>query len=229
MDEPDQWDLESFAAEARYQNALDDIDQDIEPPVKKAAKTVKPKRKKESSNDVTGGLFTKIKELFAVEDEPVKQHDLLEEPQKEVYKGPTEVLVIHVMAKQNGKIFGDDLLQALLANGMRLGDKNIFHRMTEADAALPVFSCANAINPGTFNLKTIEQISTPGISFFVTLPNPEDSMYAFEEMAIAAGNIAARLGAEMQDDTRSAMTKQTLEHYKQKVLDFERRRRMRVV
>ncbi|HSG62419.1 MAG TPA: cell division protein ZipA C-terminal FtsZ-binding domain-containing protein, partial [Pseudomonadales bacterium] len=93
----------------------------------------------------------------------------------------------------------------------------------------PLFSCANAVKPGIFDVKTMDQITTPGVSMFMQMPNGEDSMHAFEELAIAAGNIAARLGAELQDDTRSVMTRQTLEHYRQKVLDFERRRRMRLV
>jgi cell division protein ZipA len=237
MDAPDDWELESFAAEARFESEEKtpaDVSMVKETPVAVPKAKVDAQSKasnsqsksKKSTKKAKPRFFDTIKELFASDDEANIENSQVDKPAP--YSGPIEVLIFHVMAKRDSVLTGAELREALLANGLRLGDKSIFHRESQREGE-PLFSCANAFNPGVFDLKTMDQMTTQGISLFMQMPNGEDAMYAFEEMAIAAGNIAARLGADLQDDTRSVMTKQTLEHYRQKVIDFERRRKMRVL
>lgn len=46
-------------------------------------------------------------------------------------------------------------------------------------------------------------------------------------MADAARGLADALGGELKDENRSVMTKQTIEHARQKVMEFERKRKLR--
>ena len=230
MDAPDDWALESFSAEARFDQEDDDSTLEDLPaePAKVAANSALSNAgtdKQSSSKKPKLGFLNVIKDMFNSEG---SEKTPAGEPESSRYDGPVEVLVIHIMARKGYVIEGSALREAFLANGMRLGDQNIFHRMGTIED-MPMFSCANAVKPGIFDLHTMDEMTTPGVSVFMQMPYGEESMFAFEEMAIAAGNIAARLGAELQDDTRSVMTKQTLEHYRQKVVEFERRRRMRLV
>ena len=57
----------------------------------------------------------------------------------------------------------------------------------------------------------------------MNLPGPEDSMQAYEAMLETARCLVKNLGGELRDQTHSVATKQTLEHYRQRIRDFERR------
>ncbi len=138
---------------------------------------------------------------------------------------PEEVLIINVMAKSGTYFSGAALLECLIENGMRYGAMNIFHCHLEHDGSGPVlFSLANIVMPGTFDLQAMDDFHTPGVSIFMTLPVEAESIPAFETMLSVAQSLADTLGGEMKDDSRSVMTQQTIGHYRQRVKDFERRR-----
>ncbi len=136
----------------------------------------------------------------------------------------SEVLVINVVAKPEREFAGVDLLPVLLTSGLRFGDMSIFHRHIEADTRSPVlFSVANIVNPGTFDLNQINDFSTRGLCFFMTLPNVANSMQAFDKMLDVAQQVRIALDGDLKDDNRSVMTAQTIEHYRQRVRDFDLR------
>lgn len=135
-----------------------------------------------------------------------------------------EVIVINVMAKPQDDISGNDLLRALLSVGLRFGEMNIFHRyeqLTGKGAIL--FSAVNVVEPGTFDLNHMEDFKTPGICMFLRLPGPKRSLHAFEQLVESARKIGNMLGADLKDEAHSVLTTQTIEHYRQRVLEFERK------
>jgi len=138
---------------------------------------------------------------------------------------PAEVVVINVMAREGNVFTGDDLLQVLNTSGLKFGDMDIFHQRQDNDSRGPVlFSVANILNPGTFDLNSMEEFTTLGISLFLALPAPTNNLEAFEQMLNVAQQICAALDGELRDDNRNIMTEQTLEHYRQRIRDFELRR-----
>lgn len=140
---------------------------------------------------------------------------------------PSEVLIINLMAPTGQRFDGSELLNALLDQGLRFGAMDIFHRHKHADGSGPVqFSLANMVVPGTFDLSAMEEFSTPGVSMFLSLPNDDDSLAAFDRMAETARALAKTLGGELKDENRSVMTRQTLEHCRQRVIEFERKQRL---
>lgn len=141
---------------------------------------------------------------------------------------PEEVLIINVMAHKGEMFKGAELLDIILKCGMRYGSMDIFHRYSDAkgDGAL-LFSMANMVKPGTFDLDSMDEFETPGVSLFMTLPINADSMQSFELMVDTAHAIADGLHGELKDEQRSAMTRQTLEHCRQRIRDFERMRLFR--
>ena len=138
---------------------------------------------------------------------------------------PSEVIVINVMAREGDVFAGDDLLKVLLGVGLSFGDMNIFHQRLGAGVKAPVlFSVANIINPGTFDLNHMDAFSTTGVSLFLALPAALNDLEAFEQMLAVAQQIQAALDGELKDDHRNVMTAQTMEHYRQRINDFELRR-----
>ena len=61
---------------------------------------------------------------------------------------------------------------------------------------------------------------------FLSLPLAGDSIAAFNLMASAATAMATQLGGELKDENRSVMTRQTIEHARQRVVEYERKRRL---
>lgn len=136
-----------------------------------------------------------------------------------------EVVAIKVLAKKGDKLNGEALLKILTACDCRYGSMGVFHRYEQAKAEGAIqFSIANIMEPGSFDLSTLESSSTPGVVFFVQLPGPKDPVQAYNFMIETAQCVANNLSAEMRDDSHNVMTAQTIEHGKQRVAEFERRR-----
>jgi cell division protein ZipA len=147
--------------------------------------------------------------------------------EKPAPRDPEEVLIMNLMAPAGEHFEGRELLDALLEQGLRFGSMNIFHRHKQADGSGPVqFSLANMVVPGTFDLSSMDDFTTPGVSVFLSLPNEDDSLEAFESMVRTVKALAERLGGELKDENRSVMTRQTIEHSRQRVVEFERKRRL---
>ena len=135
-----------------------------------------------------------------------------------------EVLVISVIARDESGFKGPALLQNILESGLRFGEMDIFHRHESmAGNGEVLFSMANAVKPGVFDLDDIDHFSTRAVSFFLGLPGPRHPKQAFDVMVAAARKLAHELNGELKDDQRSVMTAQTIEHYRQRIVEFERR------
>lgn len=135
-----------------------------------------------------------------------------------------EVFMLNVVARDPRGMRGDDILQILLACDLRFGDMNFFHRHEfEAGRGAIQFSVANMMQPGVFDIDNMGDLDTPGLVFFLTLPGPEDMMKAFDYMLETAQAVSRNLGADVLDESRSALTKQSLEHSRQKIRELERR------
>jgi len=133
------------------------------------------------------------------------------------------VIVINVHALTHQGFPGTELKRLLEACGLDHGHMSIFHRHEEDDLLSPIqFSVANAIEPGYFDPGTLDEISTPGVSFFMTLPGPKDYMKAFDYMLETAQCFARNLKGELKDENLSVMTPQTIEHCRQKIREFKR-------
>jgi len=135
-----------------------------------------------------------------------------------------EVFMLHVMARDRDGFRGEDILHILLACDLRFGDMNFFHRHEfEAGRGAIQFSVANMMQPGVFDIDNMGDFNTPGLVFFLTLPGPEDMMKAFDYMLETAQAVARNLDGDVLDESRSVLSKQSLEHCRQQIRDLERR------
>ncbi len=135
-----------------------------------------------------------------------------------------EVFMINVVARDREGFRGEDILHILLACDLRFGDMNFFHRHEfEAGRGAIQFSVANMMQPGVFDIDNMSDFNTPGLVFFLTLPGPEDMMKAFDYMLETAQAVARNLGGDVLDESRSVLSKQSLEHCRQQIRDLERR------
>lgn len=136
-----------------------------------------------------------------------------------------DVIALHVVAR--GHPFnGEDLLRAILSYGLRFGDMAIFHRHERPTGQGKVlFSMAKAVEPGTFDLNAMTGEEIPGVSFFLSLPGV-NSILAYDIMVDTAKRLATELQGDILDEQRQPLTRQLVEHYRERVQEFERRRLM---
>ena len=136
----------------------------------------------------------------------------------------THVFILYVVAQAEEGFSGTDILEALLACDLRFGDMDFFHRHERASGRGPIeFSVANMMKPGVFDIDNMEPLQTRGLMFFVTLPGPADMLKAFDYMYETVKVVAKNLGGDIQDETRSVITRQSLEHMRQQIRELERR------
>lgn len=138
-------------------------------------------------------------------------------------KPAQELLVVVLLARKGTRFDGEAMVNALRKQGLKYGEMNIFHRVDQLTKAKN-FSVANVLEPGTFDLSDLETLASPGMSFFMQLPGPEDACAALEDMLNTAQQIALDLGGDLRDEQMSVLTGQTKEHMRQRIADYTRRK-----
>jgi cell division protein ZipA len=139
-------------------------------------------------------------------------------------KGSFNIISVNLVMENNRKISGKQLLPQILAAGLMYGDMSIFHRYYNNDGTGKIlFSLANGMEPGYFNLEKFEDLQISALTFFMTIPGPDTLMQAFASMINTATIFAEHFNIEMKDKDFCNITNQTIEHYRQCIRDFQRK------
>lgn len=236
LDEDDSKNIDSSQREEEYAGAeedsssLEDLDHEPVSPYQSPldeGRTKEQEKQKAASSSKTDSSPKKQTSTAKKDSSDKKRESAKEQSQPDPERIPDEVLVISVMAKKGELFAGNDLLRAMVAVGLRYGDMDIFHRYETEDGTGPIyFSLANMVVPGTFDLSAMDEFETPGVSLFLSLPVQGDSLTVYELMVETAQSLAEQLNGELKDENRSVMTRQTIEHGRQRVVEYERKRRL---
>ncbi|MCP5351679.1 MAG: cell division protein ZipA C-terminal FtsZ-binding domain-containing protein [Chromatiales bacterium] len=145
-------------------------------------------------------------------------------PEPPVQSTPELILVVHVMAGQGSHFTGDEIRAALRAHKLGLGENGLYevlpkHRATTA----PVVCVANMLEPGVLTDDELVDMQTPGLTLFLRLPGPVEGTEALEVLLTTAQAISRELQGEMRDQARNRLTKQTINHMHEQVLEHARR------
>ncbi len=134
----------------------------------------------------------------------------------------SSVVVVHLIADSGSSISGEELVRALQKQNLKYGDMGIFHRL-EAETNKKIYSVANALEPGSFDLSDMESFSTVGITFFFTPDEHSEPIPAFDKMLKDISIISRELGCVLKDQHMTPFGGQGVEHLRQQVIDFARR------
>ena len=211
--------------------AGDQAEKGSEPPPAASAETQSPRRRtvKAAPADVAEPSETEpevagtVDWLDSLEPEEPMEPDVPEHGR--LPRGAdTHVFILYVVARSEEGFSGTGILETLLACDLRFGDMDFFHRHERASGRGPIeFSVANMMKPGVFDIDNMEPLQTRGLMFFVTLPGPTDMLKAFDYMYETVKVVAKTLDGDIQDETRSVITRQSLEHMRQQIRELERR------
>jgi cell division protein ZipA len=139
-----------------------------------------------------------------------------------------KIVALRIARRDGERIPGTLLLDVLHREGLQFGEYRIFHRYAEAASdhrRAPVFSVANVAEPGELDPDQIEDADLAGVAVFMVLPGPKPGASALTDMLNTARRVASGLGAELLDSRGSTMTRQTADHLRDEIVDFEHRHR----
>jgi len=121
------------------------------------------------------------------------------------------IIIISIVAADDQLFSGDALQKAFEKNDLQHGDKGIFHRLVRRNSIdEPVFSLANMVKPGDFGNGDLRGFSTPGVTLFLELPGPVESIEAFDDFVQTAERLAVELGGQLHDQKHCVITHQAL-------------------
>ena len=147
----------------------------------------------------------------------------LEEPDKRQAPLAEEVIVLTLMAAEGTALRGTRLLKTLQEAGLAHGDMEIFHFIPDGHRT-PLFSVANILEPGRFELSEMAQLETPGIALFMQLPAEMAGPEALKLLLQRSRQIAAQLNATLCDGQRQPLAEQGLAQLEQRVAAYPARR-----
>ena len=153
----------------------------------------------------------------------MQQQELFGFSAREEFPADVPDLILQINLRARAEPFeGEAIERAMQETGMRLSDMAIYQRFTSDGTHKVLFNIASMVEPGVFPIQSMAGFSTPGLTLFTQLPGPVESMMIFSDMLYTAERLAATLQGDLQDETHSAMSKQTIEHMRERIMEHKR-------
>ena len=152
----------------------------------------------------------------------------LEPPRSDLGRRPSQmpverIVTLFVVAHEGNFFNGSDFVVAAEKAGLEFGDMGIYHRLVDGKRELgPIFSVANMLKPGNFDLTRLDLLQTPGVSFFMTLPAPLPALDAWDAMLPTAQRLAELLEGQVLDEERNALGRQRVAHIRDQLRSWDR-------
>lgn len=146
---------------------------------------------------------------------PVEESEVVQTGQEE-----NPFVTLYIYAPQNEPFRGDYVVHYLEEVGLRFGEHQIFHRHQHIDDSLSpiIFSAANLMNPGTFDLHNIANFSTAGLVLFMQLPTEGNDIVNMKLLLSNAEHLASSLGGYLYDDAQQPFSEESRQRYMQRVM-----------
>lgn len=137
-----------------------------------------------------------------------------------------QMVVQIALVRKKGDFQGADIQAAMKEANLQPGAMDIYHRHDERYPDRVLFSVANMVNPGHFPMQEMEGFSTPGLLLFTQLPGVRDGMVVYADMLYSANQLAGALGGILQDETHSTLSKQSIQHTRDTIMEHRRKLRL---
>lgn len=146
----------------------------------------------------------------------VAEHEETTAVKEEAKPVAASTVMMFLLAKENRQFAGYELLQTVLAAGLRFGEGHLFHRHQFANGQGPVLcSLAAATATGVFDLQNIGAFSVRGLCLFMQASkNPNIDAERFNIMLETARQLSEGMDAYLLDDQRKPLTEERIARYK---------------
>ncbi len=156
-----------------------------------------------------------------VESEVVEVKEESTSKEKEPKAIIDDVISVYVLAKVEEKIKGEKILSASYALHLDYGEMKIFHRHDQTTQRKIEFSMANVQAPGWFEIDSMNDMETTGVSFFMQVNLVENPSAVLDEMLICAHNLSTMLGAMLCNGQRKILDEAGTIELREKVKRLE--------
>ncbi len=127
-----------------------------------------------------------------------------------------QIIQVFITAPSRDKPFrGDSINSAAQACGLSYGDMKIFHKQDEDGQIL--FSMANMLKPGSFDVSTMFETETTGLVLFMQAELLLAPSLVLEDMLQTAYRLSEMLGGQLCNHRRQPLSQQDTEAYRQQV------------
>lgn len=150
-------------------------------------------------------------------EEPVKQVVVKQVAVKQQAKPAVSTVMFFLLAKENRHFVGYELLQTVLASGLRYGEGNLFHRHQESNGQGSVqCSLAAATATGVFDLQNIGAFSVRGLCLFMQVSHDADvNAERFAVLLETGKQLSEGLNAYLLDEQRKPLNAERIAQYYQ--------------
>ncbi len=132
-----------------------------------------------------------------------------------------KLVILHVMARRPQKFNGFGIERITKELELELDESQIFNKNVERfSGKKALYHMVNMVKPGTFDLCKMNEFETPGLSFILNLPGPEDGLRAFNIMLADAKRFAEGLNGDLLDESRSRLSPQMTAHLQEDIQLF---------
>lgn len=133
---------------------------------------------------------------------------------------PEMIVTLRLMARDRGGFPAEQFILALREHGLRHGRYGIFHAHDESEDV--VYSVANLVEPGTFNLAQVKTDRYPGISLFLVLPGPRDPLEAFDSMISLGKSMALEFSGDLLDEQGGILSVPRERYLREEIISSQR-------
>lgn len=143
----------------------------------------------------------------------------IQEEKKPEFEIDASSLVLFLLAKENRQLAGYELLQTILAAGLRFGQGHLFHRHQHTNGQGPILcSLAAATATGVFDMQNIGAFSVHGLCLFMH-PSGNVTIDAerFSIMLDTARQLSDELDTHLLDDQRQPLSEASIKRYKRRL------------
>ncbi|MDQ7073668.1 MAG: cell division protein ZipA C-terminal FtsZ-binding domain-containing protein [Gammaproteobacteria bacterium] len=138
----------------------------------------------------------------------------------------SKIISLHVAALGEATFSGLDLTAIFTARNYKYGKMAIFHEVHGNEI---IYSIANMVEPGIFILDDMDELQTPGITLFISLPAPLSATVVFDAMLNEAISLSQELGGQLRDDQHSTLTNQRVTQIQDELREYERQLKLKGV
>jgi len=155
-------------------------------------------------------------------EDPVEPSSVdVDSPKPPAQDGPQKIVTLRLVGRNKNPFQGDELILSMRGIGLRHGKFGIFHRYDGNDETRTIFSAASLVEPGSFDLANIKDQQIPGISLFLVLPGPVESVEGFDLMMAAARALSQSLDGELLDESGSTLSIQRERYLREEIIQFQ--------
>ncbi|MDP8101489.1 cell division protein ZipA [Phocoenobacter atlanticus] len=183
----------------------------------KAKEKEKQKQKVEKVEERQLSLFNTQDTIKNEEEEIAVEKQAPEVTQTQENTTEEKIITLYLVAPENKEFSGEEIVQKLEEMGFQYGEHQIFHRHIDNSASPIIFSVANMMQPGIFDLNKIHTFSTIGLLFFMYIPSAGNDVTNLRLMISTVESLSKSLGGFVLNDQQALFDKQSHLEYIRRV------------